>query len=141
MTRRKLSEIYIRFIVARHRRRTSRQAVGGTSLNHLADPGVRSLLNRVQQLVAFDGHIEVWAGGLSFANALSHPQVQLRNVERKPGRDRGRNPAIALRYREIRQRFARLRTANSELGDLYVSRLASVCRYDSQVALGVIPST
>jgi hypothetical protein len=24
--------------------------------------------------VAFDGHIKVWAGGLSLANAFSHPQ-------------------------------------------------------------------
>ena len=38
-------------------------------LKNLADPGVRRLLNRVKQLVAFDGHIEVWADGLSFANA------------------------------------------------------------------------
>ena len=88
--------------------------------------------------MAFDGHIEVWAGGLSFANAFSHPHVQLRNVERKPRRDRGWNPAIALRYREIRQRFARLRTAHGELGDLYVSRLARVCRHDSQGAFGAV---
>ncbi len=109
-----------------------------SSLKNLADPGVRRLLNRVKQLVAFDGHIEVWADGLSFANAFSHPHVQLRNVERKPRRDRGWNPAIALRYREIRQRFAGLRTAHSELGDLYVSGLARVCRHDSQVALGAV---
>src|ERR1700722_18202516 len=95
--------------------------VGRSSLKNLADPGLRRLLNRVKQLVAFDGHIEVWADGLSFANAFSHPHVQLRNVERKPRRDRGWNSAIALRYREIRQRFARLRTAHGELGDLYVS--------------------
>jgi PRTRC genetic system protein C len=36
-------------------------------------------------------------------------------------RDRGWNPAIALRCREIRQRLARLRTAHSELADLYLS--------------------
>ena len=88
--------------------------------------------------MAFHGHIKVRADGLSFANAFSHPHVQLRNVERKPRRDRGWNPAIALRYREIRQRFARLRTAHSELGDLYVSRLARVCRHDSQDALGAV---
>jgi hypothetical protein len=88
--------------------------------------------------VAFDGQIEIWAHGFSFANAFSHPHVQLRNVERKPCRDRGRNPAIALRYREIRQRFARRRTANSELGDLYVSRLARICQHDSQGALGPV---
>jgi hypothetical protein len=58
------------------------------SLNNLADPGVRRLLNRVKRLVAFDGYIEVGADGLSFANAFSHPHVQLRNVERKPRRDR-----------------------------------------------------
>jgi hypothetical protein len=29
--------------------------------------------------VPFDGHIKVWAYGLSFANAFSHPHVQLRN--------------------------------------------------------------
>jgi hypothetical protein len=81
----------------------------------LADPGVRRLLNRVKQLVAFDGQIEVWAHGFSFANAFSLPRVHLRNVERKSRRDRGWNPAIALRYREVRQRFARLRTAQSEL--------------------------
>jgi len=39
-----------------------------------------------------DGHIEVWTDGLSFANAFSHPHEQLRNVERKPRRDRGWNP-------------------------------------------------
>src|SRR4029077_6678592 len=55
-----------------------------------------------------------------------------------PRRDGRWNPAVALRYREIRQRFARLRTAHSELGDLYVSRLARVCRHDSQVALGAV---
>jgi hypothetical protein len=126
VTRQKLSEIYIRFTMPRHRQRTSRQVVGGTSLNNLADPGVRCLLNRVKELVAFDGHIEIWADALSFANAFSHPLVQLRNVGRKSRRNRGCNPAIALRYREIRQRFARLRTANSELGNLYVSRLARV---------------
>ena len=93
--------------------------MGGSSLKNLADPSVRRLLNHVKQLVAFNGYIEVWADGLSFANAFSHPHVQLRNVERKPRRDRGWNPAIALRYREIRQRFARLRPAHSELGDLY----------------------
>src|SRR6202162_5942676 len=119
-------------------RRTGRQAVERSSLNNLADPGVRRLLNRVKQLVAFDGHIEVWAHGLSFANAFSHPHVQLRNVERKPRWDRGWNPAIALRYREIRQRFAGLRTAHSELGDLYVSHLARVCRHDSQGAVGTV---
>src|ERR1700730_10431185 len=108
------------------------------SLKNLADPGVRRLLNRVKQLVAFDGQIEVWADGPSFANPFSHPHVQLRNVERKPRRDRGWNPAIALRYRKIRPRFARPRTAHSELGDLYVSRLARVCRHDSQVALGAV---
>src|ERR1700693_2313775 len=119
-------------------RRTGRQAVERSSLKNLADPGVRRLLNRVKQLVAFDGHIEVWADGLSFANAFSHPHEQLRNVEKKPRRDRGWYPAIALRYRQIRQRFARLRTAHSELGDLYVSRLARVCRHDSQDALGAV---
>jgi hypothetical protein len=55
----------------------------GLSLKNLADPGVRRLLNRVKQLVAFDGQIEFWADGLSFANAFGHPHVQLRNVERK----------------------------------------------------------
>jgi hypothetical protein len=94
-------------------------------------------LNRVKQLVAFDGHIEVWADGLSFANAFSHPYEQLRSVEGKSRRDRGWNPAIALRYREIRQRFARLRTAHSELGDLYVCCLArgtgELRRYDVSV--------
>ena len=109
-----------------------------SSLKNLADPGVRRLLSRVKQLVAFDGHIEVWAHGLSFANAFSHPHEQLRNVERKPRWDRGWNPAIALRYREIRQRFARLRTAHCELEDLYVSHLATVCRHDSQVAVGAV---
>jgi hypothetical protein len=29
--------------------------------------------------VAFDGHIEVWADGLSFASAFSHARVELRN--------------------------------------------------------------
>ncbi len=50
--------------------------------------------------MAFDGHIKTWADGLSFANAFSHPHVHLRNVERKSRRDRGWNPAMALRYRE-----------------------------------------
>jgi hypothetical protein len=100
-------------------------------MKNLADPGIRRLLNHVKQLVAFDGHIKVWADRLSFANGFSHPHVELRNVERKPRRDRRRNPAIALRYREIRQRFSRLRTAHRELGDLYVSRLARVCRHDT----------
>src|SRR6202795_3080200 len=109
-----------------------------SSLKNLADPGVRRLLNRVKQLVAFDGQIEIWAHGFSFANAFSHPHVHLRNVERKSRRDRGWNPAIALRYREVCQRFARLRTAHSELGDLYVSRLTRICRHDSQGALGPV---
>src|SRR5580700_9151414 len=82
----------------------------------LADPGVRRLLNQVKQLVASDGHIKVWADGLSFANAFSHPPVELRNVERQPRRDRRWNPAIALRDSELRQGFARLRTAHCELG-------------------------
>jgi hypothetical protein len=43
------------------------------SLQNLAEPGVRRFLNRVKELVAFDGHIEVRADGLSFANAFSHP--------------------------------------------------------------------
>jgi hypothetical protein len=90
----------------------SRQAVERSSLKNVADPGVRRLLNRVKQVVAFDGHIKAWADGLSFADAFSHPHVQLRNVERKPRRDRGWNPAIALPYRETRQRFARLCTAH-----------------------------
>ena len=108
------------------------------SLKNLADAGVRRLLSRVKELVAFDGHIEVRAHGLSFANTFSHPLVQLRNIERKPRRDRGWNPAIALRYREIRQRFARLRTAQIELRDLYVGRLVRVGRRDSQGALGAV---
>jgi hypothetical protein len=82
----------------------------------LADPGVRRLLNHAKQLVASDGHIKVWADGLSFANAFSYPRVQLRNVERQPRRDCRWNPAIPLRYSEIRERFARLRTARNELG-------------------------
>jgi hypothetical protein len=61
-----------------------------SSLENLADPGVRRLLNHVKQLVAFDGHIEVWVDGLSLANAFSHPQVQLGNVERKPSGTAGR---------------------------------------------------
>jgi hypothetical protein len=64
------------------------------SLKNMADPGVRGLLNCVEQLVAFDGHIEVWAHGLCFANAFSQLHVQLRNVEG----------------------FGRLRAAHSELG-------------------------
>ena len=104
----------------------------------LADTGFRPLLNHVKQLVASDGHIKVWTDGLSFANAFSHPHVQLRNVEGRPRRDRRWNPAIDLRYSEIREWFARLRTAHNELGDLYVSRLARVCRHDSQGALGAI---
>jgi hypothetical protein len=36
-----------------------------SSLENLAEPGVRRLLNHVKQLVAFDGHIEVWVDGLS----------------------------------------------------------------------------
>ena len=92
--------------------RESDLTVGRSSLKELADPGVRRLLNHVKQLVAFDSQIKVWADGLAFANAFSHAHVQLRNVERKPRRDCGWNPAIALRNREIRQRFARLRTAH-----------------------------
>jgi hypothetical protein len=88
--------------------------------------------------VGFDRHIEVWADGLSPANAFSHPRVQLGNVERQPRRDRRWNPAIALRYREIRQWFAGLRTTHSELGDLYVSRLVRVGRHDCQGALGAV---
>jgi hypothetical protein len=113
------------------------QAVGRSALQNLAEPGVRRLLNRVKPLVAFDGHIEVGAHGLSFANAFSHPYEELRNVEGRPRRHLGWNPAIALRYREIRQRFARLRTAHSELGDLHAD-LARVGRRDSQVALGAV---
>ncbi|MEA2263563.1 MAG: hypothetical protein QOJ51_6388, partial [Acidobacteriaceae bacterium] len=51
-------------------------AIWRQTLKNLAAPGVRRLLNRVKQLVAIDGHIEVWADGLSFANAFSHPRVQ-----------------------------------------------------------------
>ena len=47
-----------------------------SSLKNLADPGVRRLLNHVEQLVAFDAYVKVWAQGLSFANAFSHPHVQ-----------------------------------------------------------------
>ena len=50
-----------------------------------------------RQLVAVDGHFEVGADGLSFANAFSHPHEQLRNVEGRPHRYREWNPAIALR--------------------------------------------
>jgi DNA-binding HxlR family transcriptional regulator len=46
--------------------------------------------------VAFDGLIKVWADELSCANALSHPHVQLRNVLRKPRRDRGGNRVLEL---------------------------------------------
>ena len=53
--------------------------------------------------MAFDSHVEIRAHGFPFANAFSHARVQLCNVERQAGRDCGRNPAIALRYREIRQ--------------------------------------
>jgi hypothetical protein len=48
-------------------------------LKILADPPVRRLLNHVKQLVAFDGHIKVWAYGPSFAKVFSHPHVQLRD--------------------------------------------------------------
>jgi hypothetical protein len=95
-------------------------------------------LNRVKELVAVDGHIEVGADGLSFANAFSHPYKELRNVEGRPRRHRGWNPAIALRYREIRQRCAPLRAAHSELGDLHASPQARVARRNSQVALGAV---
>jgi hypothetical protein len=54
------------------------------TLRNLADSRVRRLLNHVEQPVAFDGHIKIWADGLSFANAFSYPRVQLRYVERKP---------------------------------------------------------
>ncbi len=121
-----LSEIYGWFTEARHRRQTGLRAVGRSSLKNLVDPGVRCLLDRGKQLVAFDGHIEVWADGLSFENAFSHPHVQLCNVERKAGWYPGWNPAIAFPCREIRQRFARVRTAHTEIGDLYVSHLARV---------------
>jgi Aldo/keto reductase family len=50
---------------------------------NLADPGVRRLLNRVKRLVAFDGHIEVRAERLSFANAFSHPHEQFRDGKLK----------------------------------------------------------
>jgi len=33
--------------------------VGRSSLKNLADPSVRGLLNRIQQLVSFDGHVKV----------------------------------------------------------------------------------
>ena len=36
------------------------------------------------KLLAFDGHIKVWAERLSFANAFSHPYVQLGDVETTP---------------------------------------------------------
>jgi hypothetical protein len=102
---------------------------------NLAEPGVRRFLNRVQQLVAFDGHFEVGADGIPFANAFSHPYGELRNVEGRPRRHRGWNPAITLRYREIRQRFARLCTAHGELGALDASTLARVGRRDSRSPL------
>jgi len=38
------------------------------------------------KLLAFDGHIKVWAERLSFANAFSHPYVQLGDVETTPCR-------------------------------------------------------
>jgi hypothetical protein len=46
-----------------------------SSLKNLPVPGVRRLLNHVEQLVTVDGQIEIRADGLSFANALSHPHV------------------------------------------------------------------
>ncbi len=58
--------------------------VGRSSLKNLTDTGVRRHLNRVEQLVAFDGHIKVWSHWLSFTDAFSHPHEQLSNVERKP---------------------------------------------------------
>jgi hypothetical protein len=79
-----LSMIYGWCTKARCRWRTGRQAVGRSSLKNLADPCVRRLLNRVKQPVAFDGHIEFWADGFSFANAFSHPHVQLRNMKGRP---------------------------------------------------------
>jgi hypothetical protein len=78
-----LSMIYGWFTKARCRWRTGRQAVGRSSLKNLADPGVRCLTG-IQQPVAFDGHIQFWADGLSFANAFSHPHVQLRNMKGSP---------------------------------------------------------
>ena len=65
-----LSEIYGWFTKARHRREQVVKRPDDRRLKNLTDPGVRRLLNRVKQLVAFDGHIEVWADGPSFANAI-----------------------------------------------------------------------
>jgi len=42
-----------------HRGSMRRRAVGRSSLKNLADSGVRRLLNRVTQLVAFDGRIKI----------------------------------------------------------------------------------
>jgi hypothetical protein len=121
--------------------RTTGEQVATTlrpKLQNLAQPSVRRLLNRVQQLVTLDGNIEVGTDGLSFVNAFSHPYEELRDVEGRPRRHLGWNPAITLRYREIRQRFAFLRTAHGELGDLHASPLARVGRCDNQVALGAV---
>jgi len=82
-------------------------------LKNLADPGVRRLLNRVKQLVAFDGHIEVWADGLSFANASdgSLPiRLSASNIPLRHSGDTLEAPVRAL-YNWTRQYSAAIRTA------------------------------
>jgi hypothetical protein len=79
--------------------------VGRSSLKNLADPGIRSLLNRVKQLVAFDGQIEVWAEGLSFANVFSHPHEDNLEALERSARIRTRASADHLFRTFLLKRF------------------------------------
>src|ERR1700730_1644725 len=85
--------------------------------------------------MALDGQIEIGAGGLSATDPLGHPHEKLRNVERRArGRPRW-NPPIARGYREVGQRLAPLRTAQTQFGVLDANLLRGVGGRDREIAV------
>src|SRR6266851_6830602 len=102
---------------------------------NLTLPRVRCFLDRVQKLMALDGQIKIGAGGLSSADPFGHPHEKLRNVEGRAGGRRRWNPAIARRYREVGQRLASLRTAQTQFGVLHPNLLRGVDGRDREVAV------
>src|SRR6266851_9108817 len=102
---------------------------------NLALPRVRCFLDRVQKLMAVDGQIEIGTGGLSSADPLGHVHEKLRNVEGRAGGRRRWNPAIARGYREVGQRLAPLRTAQTQFGVLDAYFLFRVGGRDREVAV------
>src|SRR5579864_4221487 len=105
---------------------------------NLALPRVRCFLDRVQKLMALDGQIEIEAGGFSSADSLGHPHEKLRDVEGRAGGRRRWNPAIARGYREVGQRLASLRTAQTQFGVLDAYFLFRIGGRDREVAVGTM---